>query len=576
MTDTMEPTGGSEVDTTTAEPTLVVRKPAWEIDIAGVGREDLAPVRRQLWLALIGLGLGALMGIAQAMERADIDLYSAFQLETYYQGLTLHGVALAFIFTFCFSNAFLSLYTMRAYGRPMNLMLANVSLYSAWLGVLLAGWAILANKATVLFTFYAPLEATPAFYIGAVFLVISTWVVLLNMVLCHLSWRKEHPNERIPLVGFVCMITSLMWFLASLGVAAQVLGWMIPWSLGLIDNVDPQFTRILFWFTGHPIVYFWLLPIYISWYLSLPKMVGGRVYSDGLVRLVFISFVVLIPVGVHHQFTDPGIPFSSKSVAFILTFFIFFPSTVTAFSVFASLEEGGRSRGGTGLVGWIRKLPWGNPAVSGQLLAGLGFMLGGASGLINASFTVNNLVHNTAFIPGHFHLTVGTGVALSIMAICYWMVPYLTGRELWGRKIAVAQTWLWLIGVLTFSRGQMWAGLEGMPRRTEISAAPYLEEQSYVWDWGNYLTAIGGSIMFLSSVLFFMVILGTLGNSKAVTGVQEVPIADVIHGPQRSWAMLDDLKIWAAIAIVLTLLVYGEVLWHYGGLNNVSGGFKVW
>ena len=559
-----------------AEPVYVVRRAGWEIDIEGVGRSDLAPIRWQLWLALVGLFLGALMGAAQALERADVDLYDALQLESYYQGLTLHGVALAFVFTFCFANAFLSLLTMRAYGRAMHAGLARLAAALAWVGTAFAAWAILANKATVLFTFYAPLEATPLFYFGAVFLVVSTWVVFLNMILTHLAWREDHPTERIPLVGFVCQATSLMWFLASLGVAAQVLIWIIPWSLGWRDTVDPQFTRILFWFTGHPIVYFWLLPIYISWYLSLPKLVGGKVYSDGLVRLVFLSFIVLIPVGIHHQFTDPGIPFSSKSVSFILTFFIFYPSTVTAFSVFASLESGGRAAGGKGLVGWIPKLPWGNPAVSGQLLAGLGFMLGGASGLINASYTVNNLVHNTAFIPGHFHLTVGTGVALSIMAICYWMVPYLTGRALWGRRIAVAQTWLWLIGVLIFSRGQMQGGIDSMPRRTEISAAPYLDAQGSSWEWANALTAIGGAIMVLSAALFFLVILATLANGYAVEGRQEIPIGEVVHGPKREWAMLDDLKIWGAIAVILTLLVYGEVIFHYWPINSVSDGFNLW
>ncbi len=81
---------------------------------------------------------------------------------------------------------------------------------------------------------------------------------------------------------------------------------------------------------------------------------------------------------------------------------------VTAFSVFAALEQGGRKRGGKGLLGWIWKLPWDDPSVSAQLLAGLAFMLGGASGLINASYTVNLVVHNTSFIVGHFHLTVGT------------------------------------------------------------------------------------------------------------------------------------------------------------------------
>ncbi len=550
---------------------------AWRVDIPRAERADFTPIKWQLYLSLVGLALGGLMGLLQAFERLDVNLYEEVGLETYYQGLTLHGVALALVFTFCFSNAFLSVTTMKGYNRPLaSRTLSQVSMWLAWTGVAMAAWAILANKATVLFTFYAPLEATPAFYIGAVFLVLSTWAVLVNMLLTHHAWKKDNPGERIPLMSFVSLMTYLMWFIASLGIAIEVLAFILPWSLGLTTTIDPQFTRVLFWFTGHPIVYFWLLPIYVAWYMMLPKQAGGKLYSDGLTRMVFVMFLLLIPVGVHHQFTDPGIAFSSKTIQWLLTFGIFFPSIVTLFSVVAALEMGARKRGGTGRVAWLKKLPWGDPVVSGQLLAGLGFMLGGASGLINASYTINVVVHNTAFIPGHFHLTVGTGVALSIMALSYWFVPYLTGRELWGRRLAVTQTWLWLIGVMVFSRGQMAAGLEGMPRRTAIAEATYLDGQGGAWGWGNVLTGFGGMIMFLSITLFFVVILKTIYHSKRVTAVQVTPVAEVVHGPKESWAIFDQIWVWVVTAAVLIVIVYGEVIYHYLPLNSVSEGIRVW
>ncbi len=550
---------------------------SWRIDIPGATLEDLRPIKWQLYLSLVGLAAGALMGILQALERLDVNLYDDIPLQTYYQGLTLHGVALALVFTFCFANSLLSLTTMRGFGRPMIRSLSVASVWSAWIGTALALWAILANKATVMFTFYAPLKATPAFYIGAVLLVISTWLVLLNMLLTLRLWRKEQPaGKRIPLVSFISIMSYIMWFIASLGIAIEVLAILLPWSMGITDKVDPQFTRVLFWFSGHPIVYFWLMPIYVAWYTQLPKQVGGRIFSDSITRMVFIAFLLLIPVGVHHQFTDPGVPFTSKTSMWILTFFIFYPSIITAFSIFTALEEGGRKRGGKGLLGWIPKLPWGDPVVAGQLLAGLGFMLGGASGLINASYTLNLQVHNTAFIPGHFHLTVGTAVALSIMAISYWMIPYFTGKQLFSRKLAVAQVWTWMIGVLIFSRGQMWAGLEGMPRRTMTSQAPHFDEMGAGWEWGNRLTGIGGSIMFISAVMFFIVVIGTIYSSKIVTELQVVPVSEVRHGPKVKWALLDDIKIWVVVAVLLTVVIYGELVWHYLPLNSVSVGYKLW
>lgn len=546
----------------------------WAIDIDGVTAADLRPVKWQIYLAITGFALGALMGLLQAFERMGVDIYQEVGLASYYQGLTLHGVGMALILTFSFANGFLSLLTMRAYNRPLpSRALSSAANWTAWVGVALAGGAILANKASVLFTFYAPLEATPVFYVGAVLLVISTWLVFANMVWALALYRRENPGRRVPLLAYTSVVTYLMWFLASLGIAVEVLAFILPWSLGLKDQIDPQFTRTLFWFTGHPIVYFWLLPIYISWYQLLPKQVGAKSYSDGLVRLVFLAFLVLIPVGIHHQFTDPGIPFSSKTISWVLTFAIFFPSTVTAFSVFTSLEQGGRRRGGTGWIGWIFRLPWGNPAVAGQLLAGLAFMLGGASGFINASLTVNTVVHNTAFIPGHFHLTVGTGVALSIMAICYWLIPYLTGKELWGPRVALAQVWLWFVGVLIFSRGQMHGGLNGMPRRTLISDSVYLDDHSS-WDIANLLTGIGGTIMFVSSAMFIVVVVATVFSTRLLSGRQEIPVSEFVHGPRKSWSFLDNLGRWAAVAIVASIIVYGEMILHYWPLNEVSEGFS--
>ena len=509
----------------------------------------------QLYLGFVGLFLGLLMGFLQAMDRTGVDLYSEFQLETYYQGLTLHAVTLAFVLTFTFANSFLSLTTMRSLERPMkHTWMVQGSGIAAALGVVLAAYAILANKATVLYTFYSPLQAHTAFYLGATLLVVSTWLTSLNQMLTVRDWRKEHPGERLPLLAFVSLLTFLMWDLASLGVAVEVVAFLLPWSLGLTSGVDPLLNRTLFWFTGHPIVYFWLLPAYVSWYMMIPKQANGRLFSDGVVRGVFILFLLLsTPVGLHHQFTDPGVDEGLKILHAVFTFGVFFPSVVTAFTLMAALEDGGRRNGGKGLLGWITKLPWGNPSFVAQLLAMVGFVLGGASGLVNASATLNLIIHNTSFIPGHFHLTVGTAVALSIMGVAYWLVPYLTSKPLWGRKTALWQAWLWIIGVFTFSRGQMASGLEGQPRRLYVTESAYIEES---WEFWNVLSGIGGLIMFVSGVLFFVVILKTLAGKASAEAAIDMPISETIHDRTETPAWLDRAGLWFAVAVVLVLIAY--------------------
>ncbi len=538
------------------------------------------PVTGQIAISLFALGLGGFIGLFQAIERVNITLPPFGPFENYYQGLTFHGVLLAFVFTFGFANAFVSWTTIRGFDRPLySTMLAQGAFWVLLTGTILGAIIMTMNEATVLFTFYAPMQAHSVFYLAAALLVVSTWLVLANIVLTYRAWRKENPTAAIPLMGFTSLTTYIMWGLASLGVAILVVGILLPWSLGLWEHTDPQLGRTLFWLSGHAIVYFWLLPVYISWYMFIPKQVGGRLYSDGLTRFAFILFLLFsIPTGLHHQYTDPGIHEGMKGFHLLLTFVIFYPSLITAFSIMAALEHGGRKAGGRGLFGWIMALPWNNPAVVAQLLAMLVFTLGGVTGLVNASMSVNLVVHNTAFIPGHFHLTVGTAVALSVLGICYWFVPYLTQRPLFATKLALWQAWLWAIGVLIFSRGQMSGGLDAQPRRTMLGEASYSLPG---WEVANWLTAIGGIVMTVSGLLFFVVMIGTLLNKRAETAEEKAALqplmpAPPIHDHRKSWKIFDRIGLWTLIAIILILIAYIPVFLLYLPAEFTSPGVRVW
>ena len=536
---------------------------------------QMRALRWTIYIGYAALTAGIFHGLAQALSYAEIDILKYFPfLRSYYQGLTAHGVANVIVFTFSFSNAFLPLLVARAFARKLNDGLLWASFGSLALGNLLLIFAIATGKASVLYTSYAPLQAHPTFYLGVVLVVVSTWLALANMLVVYLSWKKENPGKRIPLLAFVCLTSYLMWFLASLPDAVNLLAFLIPWSAGWLEKTDPLLNRTLFWFTGHAIVYAWLLPAYVSWYLLIPKQVGGKIISDSLTRFVFILFLLLsIPTGFHHQYTDPGISEGMKFVHAILTFGVFFPSLATAFSVAASLEMGGRNNGGRGLLGWIRKLPWSNPSVLAQLLAMIAFVFGGITGLINASFTMNQVIHNTTWIPGHFHMTVGSAVALTLVGVAYWLIPYLTGRKLWSRRLAVASSWTYFVGVLIFARGMADAGLHGMPRRIYRVQAGY---NNVEWDLGGVLTGIGGTLMFLGLLLFFVIIAMTILAGKKGEAPRDIPWSETLTAPKLSgWEVrYDNLKLWVAVAILLILIAYGPFFLGMYTPNFVSPGYK--
>ena len=527
-------------------------------------------------VALVALFGGALTGVFQALEHSGLNVYPSTPLvKSYYHSLTLHGVLNVLVWTTFFICGFVPFLVTRALGRPLALPgLAWLTFWVMLGGLVLAAIPLLGNAATVMFTFYPPLKAHWAFYVGLTLVVVGTWLVTLNLALTWRAWRREHAGERTPLAAFMGLVTFAMWTIASLGIAAEMLVMLIPWSLGLIGGTDPLLARVLFWFTGHPIVYFWLLPAYMSWYALVPRQAGGKLFSDPLARTSFILFLVLsTPLGFHHQYTDPGIHVGWKLVHAFLTFAVFFPSLLTFFNVVASLESGARARGGRGWVAWFARLPWGDPSLAAQVLAMLLFTFGGIGGLINASYNLNLVVHNTAWIVGHLHLTVGTAVTLTFMGICYWLVPHLAGRALWSRRLALAQVWTWFVGMIVFSNTLHRLGLMGMPRRTMIGAAPYVLPE---WKALLPLVGIGGTLLFLSSVLFFLNLVLTLVASRAPAPA--VPaFAEALSGPDHAPAILDRWRPWIALAFVLIAIAYGPTLVRLALTTPFNTpGLRVW
>jgi cytochrome c oxidase subunit 1 len=532
-----------------------------------------------LWTLYLGFGafsVGVVNGLGQALNYAGIDVLRFFPgMRSYYQGLTVHGVFNAIVLTFCFANSFLTLTTARGLACHPNPTLLWASFGSMVLGAALAAFAMFTGRASVLFTFYPPLLAHWTFYLGLALAVVSTWLTSADLFLMLARWRKAHAGERIPLLAFMSIVTYVMWDIASLGIAVEVVVFLLPWSIGLLPGADPLLSRTLFWFTGHPIVYFWLLPVYVSWYGLIPKQAGGILFSDTLTRVAFLMFLMLsIPVGFHHQFSDPGIHSGMKALHTLLTFGVFFPSLMTAFAVMYALEVGARRRGGGGLVRWFARIPWQDPSVAAQVLAMVTFLLGGATGLVNASYNVNQVVHNTTFIPGHFHMTVGSAVALSMMGIVYWLIPYLTGRRLWGTTLARLQAWVYFVGVLVFARGMISGGLEGLPRRTMISEAAYSKAS---WALPGILTGLGGTLMFVGAMLFFVVLVGTVLFGEAEEA-SDVPFTETVHSaPTSGWQpSLDRFAYWVPATLLLIAAAYGPFFVGYLPPRLISHGFQMY
>lgn len=542
-----------------------------------IDRRDASLSLSFLTVSFVSLLIGAIAGLLQTFVRSG-----AFELPFsigYYQLLTAHGVLLALIFTTFFILGFLYAGISKTMGT-----LYDVPRRTGWLGfvmmtfgTILATVFILLNKATVLYTFYAPLQASPWFYVALVHVVVGSWLCAFSMWNQYYIWKSRTKNKLSPLFSYMAVMTMTLWFVATLGLAATVLLQFIPWSIGWVEKIDILISRTLFWYFGHPLVYFWLLPAYMCWYVVIPKIIGGKIFSDALARLSFVLFLLFsIPVGFHHQLLEPGIAHTWKFFQVVLTFMVIVPSLMTTFSMFAVFETAGRKKGTKGLFTWIKVLPWGDVRFFAPMMGMLIFIPAGAGGIINASHQLNQVIHNTLWVTGHFHLTVASTVALTFFGIGYWLIPHLTGRTLTSRmnKLGIVQTILWTVGMTIMSGAMHAVGLFGAPRRTSYTT--YTDHPQAI-DWIPYqiAMAIGGTILFLAIILLMYIV--WFLAFKAPIGITEFPIGEVEEGALSTPAVLENWKLWVGISGALILIAYTIPFWHM--IQHAppgSPGYKFW
>ncbi len=529
-------------------------------------------------IPMVLLFIGVYGGLMQTLFRAGIIQSDPFVGGDYYKGLTFHGVLNAIVFTTFFAVAFGNALIPYSLKMHLNTKIAWTSGILMLVGSVMAAIVILIGEATVLYTFYPPLKAHPLFYIGLTLLVVGSWVASANWVPLYLRWRRENEGKKTPLAVVGIFTTFIVWFIATLAVAVEILFMLLPWSLGWVDEINVMLARTLFWFFGHPLVYFWLLPAYVMYYVFMPKLAGGKLYSDMAGRLVFMMFIVFsIPVGTHHQYMDPAISSQWKLLHGIFTFAVALPSLITAFTLAASLEYAGKLRGAKGLFGWMWKLPYFKKEnwFFAYLITGLIiFIFGGIGGIINASYQLNTVIHNTAWVPGHFHLTVAGPVMLAFLGGSLYMVGQFMNKTIRLKTWAMIAPYVYTIGLLIMSYGLKIGGLMGMPRRTNTGAS-YANPDSVLYqaDWMPYidLTVLGGSIMFIGIVIYIISFFTTVFSKSEVPeedAVVTFPISESLHDEPATW--LRNFKPYIIIAIILIVLSYTPVI--YDVLQATYGG----
>ena len=193
----------------------------------------------------------------------------------------------------------------------------------------------------------------------------------------------------------------------------------------------------------------------------------------------------------------------------------------------------------------------------------LGF--GGAGGIINMSYQLNESVHNTQWVTGHFHLIFGGAIVIMYFMIAYDLWPQLTRCAPLPRRLINTQLWLWFVGMLVLSMPWHLVGLLGMPRRMAYYdySNPALQPQA----WTVTASTLGGLLLVISAFLFVYV-LARAGSSAATPA--PYTFSRTAYANERTPAALNTFGLWVAMMIGLTVVNYGYPIVQLALLKETS------
>jgi cytochrome c oxidase subunit 1 len=418
--------------------------------------------------AVVFLAIGGLMGLLVALTRwPAVHLLPA---DWFYLILTGHGANVLLFWIIFFEIAVLYF----ASAVLLNSRLAAPKL--GWLafvlmivGALATNVAVLQGDSSVMFTSYPPMKAQPHFYLGLILFAVGALIGCILFFATLVIAKEEGTYEgSIPLVTFGALTAAIIAvFTIASGAIILIPTWL--WSLGFISDIDPLMYKVVWWGMGHSSQQINVSAHVSLWYLTAALLVGAKPLSEKVSRVAFFMYILFLQLAsAHHLLAEPGMDASWKIVnTSYMMYLAVMGSMVHGLTVPGAIEAAQRRNGfNRGMFEWLRKAPWGHPAFSGMFLSLVFFgFIGGISGVVLGTEQLNVLMHNTIYVPGHFHGTVVAGTTLAFMGATYIVLPLIFQREIVWPKLAKIQPYVFGIGAAGISLFMMGAGTLGVARR---------------------------------------------------------------------------------------------------------------
>ena len=355
----------------------------------------------------------------------------------------------------------------------------NTTIANSALGVWLGGGSGATVGPIGGWTGYAPLSAVGSaagpgqgagmnlWIVSIAIFCVGSLLGALNFITTLLNMRTRGMTlMRMPLTcwaWFTTAVLALLSFPVLLGGGILLLldrnvgtSFFIPGGLVFGSSVltshtggSPILWQHLFWFFGHPEVYIAILPgmgatSHILSTFARKPIFGYRAMVFAIFAIGLLGFFVWG----HHMFISGMSPYSAMTFS-ILTLSIGVPSAVKTFNWLGTL--------------WGAKIRFTTPMLFAIGFVSL-FVAGGITGLVLGQTSLDLPMHDTYFVPAHFHLVMGVASIFGMFAATYFWFPKMFGRYL-NERLGKLHFWITFVGVYCIFVPMHTMGMVGMPRR---------------------------------------------------------------------------------------------------------------
>ena len=471
----------------------------------------------------VGMFLSLLMRIHLIWPDAALPLLGVMQPATYLTLVTMHGTIMVFfVLTTAPQGGFGNYFLPIQIGAPdMAFPVLNMlSFWTTLLGfvVMIAAFFVAGGAPLHGWTGYAPLSALqsagPGEGLGADLWITSIAIFCigalmgaLNFITTTLDMRaKGMTMMRMPLTVWAWFVTAILGLLAFGVLLSAGILLLMDRNLGTsffvpLVTVNGQLTghkggspllwQHLFWFFGHPEVYIAILPAMgmCSQLLSVfsrKPIFGYKAMVYAILAIGFLGFMVWG----HHMFMSGMSPYTAFAFS-IMTMGIGVPSAIKTFN-------------------WLGTIMHGRIRFTSPMLFAIGFVslfvTGGISGPFLAQPVLDIQLHDTYFVPAHFHLIMGVASIFGIFAATYYWFPKMFGRMM-NESLARWHFWFSFIGTYAIFMPMHYLGMAGMPRRySQLTEVAYLHNliplQKFI-TYAAFIT-IAGQLIFLVNLFWSM------------------------------------------------------------------------